>query len=91
MLIQHFSIKSKEHTVNHIFQYAVNLIDRQVELDYRLSALLVKRSSTNGQMANKCVLLDWISYSSLSRTDNPAENLPELYTIEQYITKFKML
>lgn len=79
MSIQHFSITRKEGTVNHIYQYAVKLIDQQVELNYHLS-LLVKHSSTNRQMANECALLDWISHSSHPGSDNPAGNLQTLYT-----------
>jgi hypothetical protein len=75
-----FLYKSKEHNVNHTFQYVVKLIDQQVELDYHLSALLVKRSSINGKMTSECVFLGRICYSSLPGNDNPAGNLQTLYT-----------
>lgn len=80
MLIQHFSIKSKEHIVNHIFLCVVKRIDQQVELDYHLSALLVMHGSTNSQMASECALLDWISNASLPGSHNPAGILQALYT-----------
>ena len=42
----------------------LKLVDKQVELDYHFSVLLVKRRSTNRQMGGECALLELPSWHS---------------------------